>query len=298
MAKDRIEDSTEAEIRRLAEILAPARLTEIVDIGANPTELPVYMPLVAAGAARVTGFEPQPSAFAELADRQGPHERYLPHAVGDGTEGTLNVCRSGGFTSLFTPDRRAQDYLNKPRWSRMTEVRERIGIETRRLDDIAEIERLDLLKIDIQGGELAVFENGRSRLARTLAVITEVAFMPLYEDQPLLHDQMRELTGQGFQLHSFLSSAGAQMREAAELPLKPRSLSPQLLDGDALFLRDPRDMQDFSEEELKHYALIAAGALRLPDLVARCLRALIGRGALPETAFAAYTEILQGAARR
>lgn len=286
------------ELRSMTGILTPARLTEIVDIGAYPTETPVYMPLVEAEAARITGFEPQPSAFAALAERNTDFERYLPYAVGDGTTRTLNVCRSSGFTSLYTPDPQASRYLNKPRWPRLTEVVERIEIDTKRLDDMDEIVTVDLLKIDIQGGEVSVFENARDRLSKALAVITEVGFLPIYEDQPLLDDQMRELRAQGFLLHSFQSMVGASLAEARDIPVQPRHLTAQLIDGDAVFLRDPRRMEAFSDEQLKHYALIAHGALRLPDLVARCLGELIRRNVLGPDAIIAYCDMLGGKGAR
>src|ERR1700679_10289 len=49
----------------LTEILAPARPTAIVDVGANPIDGdPPYRAMLAAGLSAVTGFEPQPDALA------------------------------------------------------------------------------------------------------------------------------------------------------------------------------------------------------------------------------------------
>jgi hypothetical protein len=39
--------------------------------------------------------------------------------------------------------------------------------------------RLDFLKIDVQGGELAVFQGGISKLSETVAIQTEISFVPL-----------------------------------------------------------------------------------------------------------------------
>ncbi|SIS92366.1 methyltransferase, FkbM family [Roseivivax lentus] len=281
-------------IETLRGLLAPARLTEIVDVGANPTELPLYMPLIDAKAARVTGFEPQPAAFEALGPRQTTHERYLPYAVGDGQPGTLHICRKDGFTSLLEPEPLTQTYLWRPRWSRMTTVMDTIPVETRRMDDMDEIDALDLLKIDIQGGELAVFQNGREKLGGALAVVTEVAFMPLYKDQPLLDQQMGELLAQGFLLHSFRTVVDAALYDAQGLHV-PRGAHKhgQLIDGDAIFLRDPRRMEAFSDEQLKHYALLADGALDLQDLAARCLTELVRREAIPAAALDAYRQMLR-----
>jgi len=68
----------------LNEILRPARLTSIVDIGANPIDGdPPYRAMLAAGLCEVTGFEPQESAFQKLEGKRGPRERYLRHALAD-----------------------------------------------------------------------------------------------------------------------------------------------------------------------------------------------------------------------
>src|ERR1700709_2106168 len=89
----------------LHQILSPARRTAIVDVGANPIDGdPPYKAMLAAGLCEVVGFEPQAEALARLKEMAGPHERYLPHALGDGTAQTLHVCSLGGMTSLLVPD--------------------------------------------------------------------------------------------------------------------------------------------------------------------------------------------------
>ena len=77
----------------LFQLLMPEQLTAVVDIGANPIDAePPYKQMLAGGLCTVTGSEPQASALAELERRKGPLERYLPLAVGDGTERVLRVC--------------------------------------------------------------------------------------------------------------------------------------------------------------------------------------------------------------
>src|SRR5471030_1884801 len=89
----------------LTEILAPARLTAVVDVGANPIDGdPPYKAMLAAGLCRVIGFEPQPAALARLGQAKGPHEIYLPYALADGTERILHICALEGMTSLLVPD--------------------------------------------------------------------------------------------------------------------------------------------------------------------------------------------------
>src|SRR5581483_8890289 len=76
---------------------------DIVDVGAMAEGGDRYDALVAAGLARVTGFEPNAENLRALAARSGPY-RYLPHVIGSGAEATLHVTRYPGCTSLFEPD--------------------------------------------------------------------------------------------------------------------------------------------------------------------------------------------------
>ena len=92
---------------QLHRLLKPVRPTEIVDIGANPIDgEPPYRPMMAPkNFCRVTGFEPQQEALDILLQKMGPNERYLPYAIGNGTQQTLNICQVSGMTSLLTPDK-------------------------------------------------------------------------------------------------------------------------------------------------------------------------------------------------
>ena len=125
----------------------------VVDIGANPIDGdPPYKPLLDAGLAHITGFEPNPEALAKLNAVKSENETYLPNAVFDGTEQELKVCMAEGMTSLLEPNPDLLDFFHGfPEWSA---VQERLPLQTVRLDDIPEISNIDFLKIDIQGAEL------------------------------------------------------------------------------------------------------------------------------------------------
>lgn len=153
----------------LSSILKLTKITEVVDIGANPIDGdPPYKTMLAAGLCRVTGFEPQEMALAGSLQKKGPNERYLPDAVGDGGDHILKICRAKGMTSLFEPDPNTLELFDALK--HLGEVIQRLPMQTRSLDEIQEIEHLDFLKIDIQGGELAVFQGGKEKLARTVAI--------------------------------------------------------------------------------------------------------------------------------
>ncbi len=62
------------------------------------------------------------------------------------------------MTSLLAPDRSHLDLFTG--FAGHGAVHKELPIATRRLDEIDEIDAMDFLKIDIQGGELDVFEVG------------------------------------------------------------------------------------------------------------------------------------------
>src|SRR5262245_39411071 len=182
--------TTDADI--LVDILRPSRLTNVVDIGANPIDGdPPYKQFLARRLCRVVGFEPQTEALTRLNAQRSELETYFPYVIGDRKKATLRVCRAPGMTSLFCLDKRVAKTFQ--RFEQLGEVVKEVAIETKRLDDVTEISELDFLKIDVQGAELTVFKHGTSKLKNAVAVQTEVSFVILYEGQPTLGDIDLEL---------------------------------------------------------------------------------------------------------
>ena len=257
----------------LRDLLSPSRLTHVVDVGANPFDggKPLYLPMLNAGLCQVTGFEPQHQALLALQLRRGPNELYLPYAVGDGSSRTLKVCRATGMTSLLEPDPTTLGLF--PALQLCGEVVERVPLETRRLDDISEIEHLDLLKIDVQGSELSVFQNGQEKLAEAVAIQTEVSFITWYLDQPSFGEIDLELRGQGFIPHCF---AGVNRRPIGDFEVGDDVLPwvNQLTEADVVYVRDFTDPDTMTDEQLKHLGLIAHHCYRSIDLAFRCVQML------------------------
>jgi FkbM family methyltransferase len=275
----------------LFDLLRPARLTAIVDIGANPIDGdPPYKDMLASGLCTVTGFEPQPHALAELNRRKGPHEQYLPDAVGNGREHTLYVCQEPGMTSLFPPDPDQLALFSD--FPRHGAVREKRRVSTRRLDDISEVTAIDLLKIDIQGGELDVFESGRRALAKAVAIQTEVSFISLYRDQPTFGAIDSCLRGMGFVPHCFFE---LKVRPLAPLVFDrdPSRGVRQLLEADVVYVRDFAHADTMDGEQWKHLALIAHHCYDSMDLAFRAMDCASRLGAVDVGAVQQYLRLLQ-----
>lgn len=275
-------------LRKLEALLNLPDLPRIADIGANPmNHAAPYADFLKHGFCTVTGFEPQEDTMRELIEQKSDLETYLPDAVGDGETHTLNLYRGFGLASIFTIRGQTLGYLRGLR--RAARPQGTVNIKTSRLDDISEVGRVDLLKIDIQGGELSVFENGARTLGSVLAVQTEVNFFPLYDDQPGFGEIDVCLRQFGLVPHSFqhiekrivLSKWGSAMnnRHAA-----------QMLDGDILYLRDLSKPDALSSHDLGRMALISAGVYGLTDVTLRCLELLQMRAEIEEADLEAYLE--------
>jgi FkbM family methyltransferase len=274
----------------VALLLSMGRLTHVVDIGANPIEgLPPYKLLLDAQLCRVTGFEPQASALAELNLKKGANEAYFPYAVGDGKEHILNLCAYSGWTSVFVPSAAALDafsfFKNNARIVGQTRV------QTRRLDDLVEVADIDFLKIDIQGGELAVFVHGREKLKNAVVIQTELQFVNLYEGQPSFGEVDQELRAQGFIPHAF-----AALKKWPISPLQfggnPTQPLNQLLEADLVYVRDFIHADSMSSDQLKHLCLIAHSCYNSFDLAGRCVALLAQRGVISSGSLQQYIDIL------
>ena len=263
----------------LRDLVRCSRPTGVLDIGAAPIDgRPPYKEMLDYGLCTVTGFEPRPDALEKLEQRKGPLERYLPHVVGDGREHRLKITKAEGMTSLLTPDENQLRLFNGfPDWG---SVVEELEVQTHRLDDL-DIDEFDLLKIDIQGAELMVFQHGRERLRNAVAVQTEVSFVPLYRDQPTFGDVDRELRSQGFSPHSMPA-----LKKWAIAPTvfngDFRIPGNQLLEADYVYVRDLAHTESMSSEQLSHLAMIAFHIYGSVDLAVFCLIELQQRGHAPQ----------------
>jgi len=255
----------------LADVLKIEQPIDIVDIGANPIDGDApYKKLLGSGLANIIGFEPNPDALNRLNSLKGPNETYFPSAIYDGAEYELKICKEEGMTSLLEPNHKLLGYFHG--FSDWGKVTDRLPVQTVRLDDVKEINNIDYLKIDIQGGELVVFQNGVNRLRECLVIHTEVEFLQMYERQPLFSEVELFLRGLGFTFHRFS-------------PLNSRTVQPLLLNNnkyaglsqlfwaDAIFIKDFTKFDQLNSQSLKKLALILHDIYGSFDIVLRALMA-------------------------
>lgn len=247
---------------------------KVVDIGANPIDgLPPYYELLQKGLVSLIGFEPQQDALAELNRIKGKNEHYLPYAVGNGEQATLYICQASGMTSTLKPNFKVLDqFQGYPEWAK---IKREEKIATVRLDDLDEIEDIDWLKIDIQGGELTVFNNAKEKLKNTLVVQTEVNFIQLYENQPLFAEVDQWMRSHGFILHTLLEE---RKRLYAPLIINNQihqGLN-QLTTADAVYIKDTTRLELLTKNEKLKMAFILHNAYQSYDITLRILNSIEG----------------------
>lgn len=265
----------------------------ILDIGAGdhpdyPAGLGPFERLSETGDAVLVGFEGDTRTFGALKAKETPNRRYLNYFVGDGRDRTFYATNNVFTGSLYRPNRTLIDSFGG--LGEIMQVVEEIPVKTVRLDDIAELTDVDAIKIDVQGAELDVFRGAERLLGGVMTIISEVEFVPLYEDQPLFGDVDAFLRGKGFLLHHLPPCQGRMI--APVRSSNPAVGGSQSMWSDAIFTRDFRSFPDLPVEKLWKLAAILHDALRFFDFVSRILHVLDQRTG--STALTAYAERVQG----
>jgi len=146
-------------------------------------------------------FEPLPRAFNELENTfSGVDGVSLHHCALSNRDGSaeFHVTRNDDCSSLLPPLDEMKAY-----YGNVIAADEVIQVETRRLDDVDLPEKIDLMKIDVQGAELDVIDGATRVLSRTRVVMIEANFRPHYAGGSTFDAVHARLTSLGFVLHRY-----------------------------------------------------------------------------------------------
>lgn len=187
----------------------------VLDVGANVGHSVVTYRQLFPGAT-IHAFEPGAEALKELRRRAGvlPDVQIHDLAVGDADTTAVLHTHKGNFNNSLLPSaadaaRHAPEDL---KWA--FESAGEQPVRTARVDTFCRernIERVSVLKLDIQGYEAAALRGAAEMLAagRIDLVYTEVLFARLYEGQAFFWDLAQALTAHRYELFG-LYNVGAE----------------------------------------------------------------------------------------
>lgn len=196
---------------------------------------------------------------AEILKKQG-YSNVLPYALwGKETELTLKINNLPATSSVFEPNLK---FLKQFPDSQRFEAREKINIKTKTIDGLAsegELNSIDFVKIDVQGGEHEILQGGENFLKNNIVGLeVEVEFAEMYQNQPLFSDIDIFVRGKlGLELWDIRKVYWKYNQKKYKAPLKGR-----LIFGDALYLRPATSLDswlspmDNKDATLKMKALI------------------------------------------
>jgi|SRR5579871_4597367 len=189
---------------RQAHFLEQGKTQTIFDVGANRGDI-VEKYLSYFPEAIIHAFEPFPGSFEILTGRYRDNARVkcFDLALADSAEPkTFYVNQNVDTNSLLKP--------TKSGLSSDAQVKNKdtITVNANKLDAFCRehgVSSIDILKMDIQGGELSALKGASSLLleGRVKLLFLEVYFIPQYENHPLYHEVAAFLYQHGYVLQDF-----------------------------------------------------------------------------------------------
>jgi FkbM family methyltransferase len=121
-------------------------------------------------------------------------------------------------------------------------AKSRREVTTKTLDQItkerSDVPLPDFLSLDTQGSELDILRGSPAALDAAVCIVTEIEFVPLYQDQPLFGEICTFLASRGFVFAKLFQLLNGSLYRAP-LGLRGNGIP---ITTDALFLRDPRSI--------------------------------------------------------
>ena len=239
----------------------------ICDIGAAPIDKTEFIDeLFNNTNSKLIGFEPNEEEFNKL-EKNNPRKIFYDYAIGDGSEKYLNICKGVGMSSFLEPD---MDYLNNFYWfDEFSKIVKKKKIKTKKLDDIRE--KIDLLKIDVQGYEYEIIQHGKEKIKNSLVIQLETSPIPLYKNEKTSSVVINQLEKLGFSLHMF--------NKVNTKTFKPMKINNNIYQGlhhlfqlDCVMINNFQNINSFSKEDLTKLILIMFYSFKSYDFVDYLIR--------------------------
>ncbi len=280
----------------LVDSFRQGEIPHVIDVGARPSETPLYKELLEARLCTLSAFEPSPHEFEKLMQNKPDNAEYFCAALGDGTFRSLNLYLSPGFTSVLKPFEPSLRYLG--RLKRALRKIGEIEVELQRMDEVQGLKDGDILKIDVQGVEREIIISGKRVLQNAIMIIPEVRYLRLYQGEPMFGEIDTFMRSLGF---SYLTT-----RFTKTMPINSRFLKEisqakrgaQAIDGDVVYIKDLSAPNAFSDNQIFKLCIAADALIECYDLALKCLEILCDRGCVTEEDAAKYIDLLPEQVKR
>lgn len=152
--------------------------------------------------ANIYAFEPFPESFKRLSETTSAdnHIHCFNTAISDKSgEELLHVNKFTAANSTFRTAQ-SESVLNE-----ICKTQDTLSVKAITINDFMnekKIDQIDILKLDIQGGELKALKGAENLLknGKIIMIYAEVSFINIYESQPLFHDVAKFLYSFGYRI--------------------------------------------------------------------------------------------------
>ena len=192
-------------IFHLQKMLKSNQEHQIFDVGAATGEFSIKFNSLFPGST-IHSFEPQPQFFEILKQ----------NSKGNWKVNNCVLSDKEGYFDFFITSGKESSSLIKPvktnsGWDEYLQVSEKVKVQSETLYNYCQrhnVQRIKLLKLDVQGSELSVLKGAEQLLAtQSIDIIyCEVLFMRFYEKQPLFHDIAGYLDKFDYKLYNIYNS--------------------------------------------------------------------------------------------
>jgi len=161
----------------ISKIIKPGDIC--IDIGANYGYYSLLMSTLTGKNGRTIAVEPNPYVFGLLRATASVHSSFIEPVQ-------IALSDTSGHTTLIIPDNFYGDASIVERKDKPHLARSRVDVKTQTLDELAnklELPRIDLIKMDVEGAEPAVFRGMTETIANNPGLRILVEYSPyLYPD--------------------------------------------------------------------------------------------------------------------
>ena len=245
-----------ADVVKSAKIDVSFTLIEVGALAVGSTE-PFYELLDYFPSSRIIGFEIDEQVCTKMNSESREGVEYFPFALGAySKEVPLYITNNPMCTSLYKPNEKLISLYHNFEVAYLKSIEK---VQTTPLDKFLEIQninKVDFIKIDVQGAELDIFKGGQKALNNVLKIVCEVEFIPHYEKQPLFGDVCNFLAKKDLMFNKFLGLAGRSLRPI--VMNKNINYPSQHIWSDAVYVKHVEKIPQLNDTDLIKLALLSA----------------------------------------